>query len=368
MSEVIRTENDYPRVEVNLKKLRHNIDQAVTICGRQGIGIAGVIKGFTGFPEAAEQFAEAGCEYIATSRLEQVQAAVDYGIQAKFMLIRVPMISEAEEAVRITDISLNSEVEVLKALNQAAVRQGKIHKVILMVDLGDLREGFWDKKELLDTALMVEHEMEGLCLSGIGTNLGCYGSILATPEKMNELIRDAEAIEAAIGRKLDIISGGATSSFPLVLNGTMPERINNLRMGEGIILAKDLKDLYGMDMSFMNQDAFTLKAQIIEIKDKPTYPAGQLAFDAFGKTGTYVDRGIRRRALLALGKVDIAFPDMIYPRDKGVEMIGASSDHFIMDIEDAEREFKVGDIMEFDLSYATMVFATNSPNVKYIAV
>ena len=356
----------YPMVELDLKKFRNNIDQAVERCGKLGIGLAGVIKGFTGIPEGAEQFAEAGCDFIASSRLEQIQGCIDYGIKASYMLIRVPMLSEIEEAVRITDISLNSEVEVLKALNKEALKQGKVHKVVIMIDLGDLREGFWDKKELLDAALMVENECDGLYLAGVGTNLGCYGSILATPEKMNELIADAEMIEKAIGRKLDIISGGATSSFPMVLNNTMPKRINNLRMGEGIILAKDLKDLFRLDMSFMYQDAFTLRAQIIEVKDKPSYPVGQLSFDAFGNVGTYEDRGIRKRALLGIGKVDIAYPDMIYPRDKGIEVLGASSDHLILDIEDAEREFKVGDIVEFDLCYATIVFVTNSPNVRIV--
>ncbi|MDD3169385.1 MAG: alanine/ornithine racemase family PLP-dependent enzyme [Eubacteriales bacterium] len=356
----------YPMVELDLKKFRNNIDQAVFRCGKLGIGLAGVIKGFTGIPEGAKQFAEAGCDYIASSRLEQIQGCIDYGIKASYMLIRVPMLSEIEEAVRITDISLNSEVEVLKALNKEALKQGKVHKVVIMIDLGDLREGFWDKKEFLDAALMVENECDGLYLAGVGTNLGCYGSILATPEKMNELIADAEMVEKAIGRTLDIISGGATTSFPMVLNNTMPKRINNLRMGEGIILAKDLKDLLGLDMSFMYQDAFTLKAQIIELKDKPSYPVGQLSFDAFGNIGTYEDRGIRKRALLGMGKVDIAYPDMIYPRDKGIEVIGSSSDHLILDVEDAEREFKVGDIVEFDLCYATNVFVTNSPNVRIV--
>ncbi len=360
------SETRYPMVELDLKKFRNNIDQAVKRCDKLGIGLAGVIKGFTGIPEGAKQFAEAGVDFIASSRLEQIQGCIDYGIKAVYMLIRVPMLSEIEEAVRITDISLNSEVAVLKALNREALKQGKVHKVIIMVDLGDLREGFWDKKELLDAAVMVENECDGLYLAGVGTNLGCYGSIMATPEKMNELIADAEMIEKAIGRKLDIISGGATTSFPMVLNGTMPERINNLRMGEGIILAKDLRDLFRLDMSFMYQDAFTLKAEVIEVKDKPSYPVGQLSFDAFGNVGTYADRGIRKRALLGIGKVDIAYPDMIYPRDKGVEVLGASSDHLILDIEDAEREFKVGDIVEFDLCYATIVFATNSPNVRIV--
>ena len=356
----------YPLVELDLKKFRNNIDQAVERCGKLGIGLTGVIKGFTGIPEGANQFAEAGVDFIGSSRLEQIQGCIDYGIKVPYMLIRVPMLSEVEEAVRITDISLNSEVEVLRALNKEALKQGKVHKVILMIDLGDLREGFWDKKEFLDAALMVENECDGLYLAGVGTNLGCYGSILATPEKMNELIADAEMIEEAIGRKLDIISGGATTSFPMVLDNTMPERINNLRMGEGIILAKDLKDLFHLDMSFMYQDAFTLKAQVIEVKDKPSYPVGQLSFDAFGNVGTYVDRGIRRRALLALGKVDVAFPDMIYPRDKGIEVLGASSDHLILDIENAEKDYKVGDIVEFDLCYATIVYATNSPNVRIV--
>lgn len=356
----------YPMVELDLKKFRNNIDQAVERCGKLGIGLAGVIKGFTGIPEGAKQFAEAGCEFIASSRLEQIQGCIDYGIKATYMLIRVPMLSEIEEAIRITDISLNSEVEVLKALNKEALKQGKVHKVVIMIDLGDLREGFWDKKEFLDAALMVENECDGLYLAGVGTNLGCYGSILATPEKMNELIADAEMIEKAIGRTLDMISGGATTSFPMVLNNTMPKRINNLRMGEGIILAKDLKDLFRLDMSFMYQDAFTLKAEIIELKDKPSYPVGQLSFDAFGNVGTYEDRGNRKRALLGIGKVDIAYPDMIYPRDKGVEVMGASSDHLIIDVEDAERAFEVGDIVEFDLCYATIVFVTNSPNVKIV--
>lgn len=361
------SETRYPMVELDLAKLRNNIDQAVKRCGELGIGLAGVIKGFTGIPEGAKQFAEAGVDFIASSRLEQIQGCIDYGIKATYMLIRVPMPSEVEEAVRITDISLNSEVEVLKALNKEALKQGRVHKVILMIDLGDLREGFWDKKELLDAALMVENECDGLYLAGVGTNLGCYGSILATPEKMNDLIADAEMIEEAIGRELDIISGGATTSFPMVLDKTMPKRINNLRMGEGIILAKDLKDILHLDMSFMYQDAFTLKAQVIEVKDKPSHPVGEISFDAFGNIGaTYVDRGIRKRALLGLGKVDIAFPDMIYPRDKGIEVLGASSDHLILDIENAEKDYKVGDIVEFDLCYATIVYVTNSPNLRIV--
>jgi len=359
-----KKETGYPVLEIDLKKLRHNVDQIVQICKRQGIDVAGVIKGFTGIPQGAKEFKDAGCRYIASSRLEQIEGVMEHGVSGPFMLIRTPMLSEAGDVVRLTDISLNSERKVLEELNREAEKQSKLHEVILMVELGDLREGFWSKEELLDAALLVERKLDHLFLAGVGVNLGCYGSIMATREKMDELIADAEMIEEAIGRKLNIISGGATSSLPLVMNGTIPERINNLRIGEGIILARDLQVLYQMDMSFLNQDVFLLKAEVIETKNKPSYPIGVLAFDAFGKTGTYADKGIRKKALAALGKADFAYMDMIFPKDKGIEILGASSDHLILDIEEAERNIEVGDILEFDLSYASLVFASNSPSVK----
>lgn len=358
----------YPQVEVNLAKLRHNIEEIVKRCGDQGIEIAGVIKGFSGIPEASMQYERAGCSLLASSRLEQLQAAREAGCTLPFLLIRIPMLSEVEEAVALTDISLNSETVVLEALELEAAKQGKTHGVILMADLGDLREGFWDKTELIRIAVQIEEEMKHLTLEGIGTNLGCYGSVEATPEKLQELVALAEEIESRIGRKLRYVSGGATTSLPRIFEGNMPDGINMLRVGEGIILAKDLRDLWGYDMSFMYQDAFTLKAEVIEVKDKPSYPQGKIMFDAFGNTPEYVDRGIRKRALLAMGKVDYAFPESIFPRLKGVEVLGASSDHTILDVEDAEQEIKVGDILEFDLSYATIVFVTNAQSVRVVCV
>jgi len=356
----------YPQVEIDLKKLRHNAGRIVSQCDALGIEVAGVIKGFTGIPACAQELANAGCRFIASSRLEQIEDAINAGIAKPMMLIRVPMLSEVPDVVRLTDISLNSEISVLRALDAEAQRQDEMHQVILMIDLGDLREGFWDEEEMIAAVLEVEYDLKNLELVGVGTNLGCYGSVAATPEKLCELVAVAEAIEAKIGRELNFISGGATTSLTRVFENNMPKRINLLRVGEGIILAKDLQDLWGYDMSGMYQDVFTLKAEIIEVKDKPSYPVGEIMFDAYGMRPEYKDRGIRKRALLGLGKVDYAFPDMITPRDKGIEILGASSDHTIVDIQDAEREFQVGDIMEFDLCYATIVYVTNSPNVNLV--
>lgn len=366
--EKIMVKQVYPRVEINLQYLKENVAEIVRRCGEYGIDIAGVIKGTTGIPECVKMFEEGGAKIIASSRLEQIEDAKNYGINLPYLLLRVPMMTELPEVVRLADISLNSEIKVLKALNEEAGKQGKKHKVILMADLGDLREGFWDKDEMIEVAVTVENELTNLELAGVGTNLGCYGSIEATADKLDELVAIAERIEEKIGRTLEYISGGATTSLPRIINKDMPKRINLLRVGEGILLARDLDVFYGYDMSFMHQDVYTLKAEVIEVKDKPSHPVGKISIDAFGHTPEYVDRGIRKRALLGIGKVDYGSIDEIFPKDKGIEVIGASSDHTILDIEDAERALEPGDIVSFGINYASIVYLTNCRNVQMVFV
>ena len=354
----------YPRLEINLAHLKHNVAKVVEKCGSYGVQVAGVIKGATGLVEVAKQFDEGGAAFIASSRLEQIEDAKNAGIQKPMMLIRVPMLSEVSDVIRLADISLNSELAVVKALNEEARRQGKLHKVIMMADMGDLREGFWDKEELTDVCEYIENKLINIQLVGIGTNVGCYGSISPTVETLNELGEIAEHIEARLGRELEYISGGATSSLMRIWDGNIPERINLLRIGEGILLARDMDVFYKYDVSELYRDVFRLKAEVIEVKDKPSHPVGTIAIDAFGHTPTYVDRGIRRRALLAMGKVDYGDPAELLPMEKGIEVLGASSDHTIIDVEDAEKDWKVGDIMEFDICYATIVYLTNCRNVN----
>lgn len=356
----------YPQLEVDLKKFRYNIDTMVKLCDEQGVDVAGVIKGFHAIPEMVKEFDDSKCKYIATSRMDQIIDSKALGCKKPFFLIRIPMLSEVEDLVKYVEYSLNSEISVLEKINAECAKQGRRHGVVLMSDLGDLREGFWDVDEMIEAAAYVESQLEHVDLLGIGTNLGCYGSVKATPAKMNELIGIAEKIEAVIGRKLDIISGGGTTSTGMIFDRDMPERINHLRIGEGIILAHDYTALFGKPADFLIQDVFTLKAQVVEVKDKPSHPVGELSIDAFGQVQTYVDRGIRRRALVALGRVDFGQTDMLICRNNKIEVLGASSDHLILDIENCKDEIHVGDIMEFDLCYATMVYATSSKNIHIV--
>ncbi len=351
----------YPLVTVDTEKLAHNTGVVTDRCRSCGINVAGVIKGCNGIPQVARTMLESGCSQIGTSRMDQIIELKNCGLDdAEFLLVRIPMMSEAEEVALYADLSLESDVSVIKAIDEACGKFGKTHGVILMADLGDLREGFWSRDELVAAAVFIERSLDNIVLRGVGTNLGCYGSIKPDTEKMLDLIEIAEAVETSIGRKLDIISGGATSSYPLVMEGAMPERINHLRIGEGILLAYDLKEIWGLDMDDMYQDVFTLSAEVIEVRDKPTHPVGEIFIDCFGRQPEYEDRGIRKRALVAIGKLDFALNDKIFPRLPGAEVIGSSSDHCILDIEDCRSDIAVGDIIEFDLSYPSLMYLTGS--------
>lgn len=356
-----------PKLIIDLNKLRNNIDKVQNMCKDAGVEIAGVIKGFTGLPEVAAQFERAGCKFIASSRVEQLEAVRKYGIQTPLMMIRIPMISEAADIVRVTDISLNSSVEVLKELNKQAGLQDKKHKVILMADLGDLREGFWDKEEMLEAALMVEYDLHNLELAGVGTNVGCYGAIAPTPDKLNELVAIADMIEEKIGRELEFISGGATSSLTTLIDGELPSRINMLRIGEGIILAIDLQEYWGYDMSYLYKDVFTLRAEVLEVREKPTHPVGKIMIDCFGNTPTYEDRGIRKRALVGIGRVDYGSPEDLVCKDESISVVGASSDHTILDVE-AAGDIRVGDTVDFKVCYANLVYLTSSDNINKVYI
>ena len=357
----------YPQLEFDLALLRSNADAVISRCRGMGIRVCGVIKGVDGMPEAARVLRAAGAAELGTSRLEQVAKCRAAGVPGPWLLIRIPGLTELPDVVALCETSLQSEWPTLLALEEECLRQNKTHRVIVMTDLGDLREGFWDKKELVNVCERVERELPHVQLAGIGVNLTCYGSTKPTPEKMNELVGLARQVEQRIGRKLEIVSGGATSSFTLVHWGTMPAGVNHLRIGEAILLGKDLQVDWGIrDMDYLRMDALTLRAEVVEVKDKPTYPIGEFAIDAFGRKPVYEDRGIRRRAILALGRADVGELESLIPREPGMTVIGGSSDHCIVDVEDCPRRLQVGDIVEFSLCYSHMLYATARSDMRII--
>lgn len=360
--------NSYPMLQINTQKIYENAKILIEMCNKNNISITGVIKGFNGINKITEEFIRAGCSHIASSRLDQLIEVRRQGHKINTLLLRLPMLNEIDEMVRYADISLNSEIKTVELIEEACEKHNLQHGIVLMMDLGDLREGFIDSKELVELALHIENNLQHVKLKGIGTNLGCFGSVKPSVENLGRLGLIAEEIESKIGRKLDIVSGGETTSLPLVFQGRMPKQINNLRVGEAILLNRDLPDLWNTNIPGLHQDTFILKAQIIEVKNKPSYPIGEQFLDSFGNKPDFEDNGVRRRALLAVGRQDFGQYDKLIPVDSGLQVIGCSSDHLIVDIEDCSRKLEVGDIMEFYMYYGPMLFLTSSDwvNKTYI--
>ncbi|MDO4812773.1 MAG: alanine/ornithine racemase family PLP-dependent enzyme [Eubacteriales bacterium] len=355
-----KNRNPYPCLECDLDRLSENLAALIERCHDSNIEVTGVVKAFAAQKEIVRVYERSNVKFIATSRIDQLRAMREAGINKKpLMLIRIPMLSELPDVVALSDISLQSDITVLRATNDEAKKQNKIHDVILMMDLGDLREGFWLAEEAVNAAVEIENELKNLHLAGVGVNLSCYGSVKPARRNMQALVNLAAEIERTIGRQLEWVSGGASTSMYMALGGMMPYRINMLRIGEFGLLG----GIYGCYPDFMHRDVFTLKAEVIECRDKPSHPIGELEVDAFGRTRTYEDRGIRRRALLAVGRMDYGDPADIIPRRKGVEVLGASSDHTILDVEDVKDEIKVGDVLEFDVTYGALAYLSSADSV-----
>ena len=68
------------------------------------------------------------------------------GLDVPMWLLRAPTPATAADTVRLADVSLNSEVETVRALDAAAAAAGRRHGIVLMIDLGDLREGIMPRE------------------------------------------------------------------------------------------------------------------------------------------------------------------------------------------------------------------------------
>lgn len=348
----------YPKVVIDYKKYAYNVDYLANLCHKNQVSIMAVSKVFSNDLKLIEVLDQSNVDYIADSKLENLMRMKT--IKPKVYL-RIPALSEASLVVRYTDISLNSELVVIDKLNEVAAKMNKRHQIILMYDIGDLREGIYYQNFALDD---IKHilKLSHIDLVGIGTNLTCYGSVIPTQETYEKLLKIKNDIELNFDIKLDIISGGNSSSIPLLENNQLPHFVNNLRMGEALILGRETA--YQKRIDHLYEDVITLQVEIVEIKDKPSYPEGELGFDAFGKKIEYEDRGIIRRAILAIGKQDVEMDDLF--ELKGVTFIGSSSDHLIVQLLDST--YKVGDILTFRLKYGGILSLMNSAyvDIEYV--
>jgi predicted amino acid racemase len=348
-----------PYLTIDLDKIEHNAGTITSLCRTQGIRVTGVTKCTCGHPEVAKAMLRGGVSEIADSRLENIHRMQAAGVESPFTLLRLPALSNVDRVLGSVALSLNSELPILEALSMAACRRSQVHDAILMVDLGDLREGIWPS-ELVPT-VREALKLPGIRIRGLGTNLSCFGGVVPAEDNMNQLVSLAEEVQQTFGITLDVISGLNSSGLELLAAGAMPARVNHARIGEAILLGRET--IHRRPWPDTHQDAFLLHAEVLEFKTKPSQPLGTRSQDAFGALPVFTDRGNIPRALLNLGREDVDVAG-ITPLDPRIRILGASSGYLILDVSDLEESIHVGDEVTFSLNYSALLAAMTSEYVK----
>ena len=347
-----------PRLEIDLNKIYHNCRTLVDRLADRGISVTGVTKATLGCPEIAGALIRAGVTALGDSRIENIEAMRRAHVPASMTLIRSPMISQAERVVTHADVSLNTELDVISRLSFAAKEARRTHGVVLMVELGDLREGIMPGD--LENTVRETLRFPNIVLRGIGTNLACRSGVSPDAKNMAELSALADSIDATFGSTLSIVSGGNSGNLTWALSGEDTGRINDLRLGEAILLGRET--LHRQPIDGLHTDAITLIAEVVESKAKPSLPWGEIAQTAFGEQPPSIDRGLIWQTILAIGQQDTDPCGLHAP--PGITILGASSDHLIVD--SGGGCLCMGAEMTFQLNYSALVRAMTSPFVAKV--
>lgn len=344
-----------PKIWINLEAIRENSSTAKNLCNTRGIHIDAVVKGVCADPRIARAIVDGGITSLMDSRMANLQRLRNNGFDCRLGLLRIPMINELKLLVEIADWCVVSMPEVIFSLEKICAEKEKIFDVLLMVDLGDLREGIWPDK--LDELTMLLRSCRWVRCIGVGSNLGCFGGVLPSRENLERLVGYAQKAEESLNLSVCLISAGGTLIlFELLNSQIVPSEINHLRVGGGILRGKCKdKNLIGF-----RQDTMLLEAELIEIYTKPSTPIGTIGENVLGETPVLKDSGNRKRGVLALGAQDTICKDL-EPKENGVVVLGASSDHLVIDIHDFANNPQMGATISFRFkSYSSMLMAFNS--------
>jgi predicted amino acid racemase len=344
-----------PRLEIDLDKIHHNASTLVGRLKRLGISVTGITKAFRGAPQIAQILQRAGVSGLGDSRIENIERMRRGGIDGHMTLVRSPMISQVDRVVAAADVSFNTELDVIAELSRSAQKARKGHGVVLMVELGDLREGIMPC-DVAKTVQTVRH-LPNIRLMGLGANLACRSGVAPDNTNMETLSALADQVHNRGDPVGFVVSGGNSSNLSWVFGGGHLRRINNLRLGEAILCGCD--PLHGRHIPGLYSDAIKLVAEVIESKIKPTRPWGEIGLAPFGPAPVACDDGNIFQSLLAIGQQDID-PCGLHPLSN-VTVLGASSDHLVLNT--GASPLVLGAEVSFQPDYSALLRAMTSPYV-----
>jgi ornithine racemase len=353
-------------IVINSDKIIENVEKLYKFLEKHNVQWSLVVKVLSGHKEFLEKLlfhpVVNQLHSIGDSRISGLKAIKELNPNIVTMYVKPPAMDVIEDIVAYADISLNSSFRTIEAINKEAQKKGKKHRIVIMIELGELREGILREK-VIDFYKRV-FELKNIIIEGIGTNLGCMYGIQPTYDKLLQMSLYKQLIEAKFNTSLPLISGGSSITLPLVGKSSMPKNINHLRIGETPFLGTSPFD--NSQFLDLSTDAFEYLGNVIELELKETTPDGILTEGNIGHTGEDFDWEESYRAILDFGILDVDVHELT-PIDKEVRFAGTTSDMSVYDLgpvkKNRECKYKVGDKITFTPSYMAVARLMNS---KYI--
>jgi predicted amino acid racemase len=347
-------------------KLKHNYQCLNRLIHSSKIEMAIVTKLLCGNKLFLEEVVNLGNNQICDSRLSNLKVIKQIDPKTETIYIKPPAKNTIPSLVKYADISLNTQYETIKLISKEAQKQKKLHKIIIMVEMGDLREGVL-KKDLVSFYQKI-FKLKGIKVIGLGTNLNCLHGVMPTADKLIQLGLYKQIIELKFKQKLPLLSGGSTVSLPLIKRKQLPSEINHFRVGEALYFGADLFN--GGTLPGFYDSVFELNTQIIELSQKPHVPEGEIKENPSGELFEVKDEMYGKystKAIMDIGLLDIN-PDFLIAEDDDIEIVGASSDMLVIDLGKNTSDYKVGDIIKFKMKYMGALSLMNSYYVEKVVV
>ena len=353
----------YPKFILYLNRVAENASKVVEFCASRDVEVSAVSKGVSADPFVVGAMIEGGCKSLSDSRVRNLGVLKKHFPDVPRMLLRIPMKSELEEVLQVADCSLVSMKESVEALSKICVSENTTHKVILMFDLGDRREGILDvtyKEDEIAAFIEVFKKNPRVHLHGVGVNFGCFAGVLPSTAALHRLCLAKEILERELDCPALVCSGGATSSLALMERDELPKGVNHLRIGEAMLLGQDVT--WQRTIPWLRNDTARLEAEVVEARVKPSLPEGGTGADAFGNEPSFEDEGKQFRVIAAIGRQDVMI-EGISPTQAGLRVLGASSDHTVLAVNTLSKKLRWGDVLGFSVNYAAMLTLMTSPYV-----
>jgi len=349
-------------ITLNKKKLKDNYLELDKFFGDKNIEWAVVAKMLCGNEKYLQEVINLGIKQICDSRLTNLETIKSIDPDIETVYIKPPAKANIARIVEFADISFNTEFETIKLLSSAAQDMGKTHKIVVMIELGELREGVM-RDQFIDFYSKI-FELPNIEVIGIGANLTCMYGVLPNQDKLIQLCLYKELVEAKFNRKIPFVSGGTSVTIPLIQKDLLPAGVNHFRVGETLYFGTDV--YHNTVFETMHNDVFKLCAEIIELTEKPMIPQGEFGVNLTGDTPVFDQKNIglnSYRAIVDVGLLDIEV-NHLEPIDTTMEIAGASSDMIVMDLGTNSKQYKVGDTIEFKMDYMGLLRLMNSNYIE----